>query len=387
MIHREQEDEFLEFDYDSFMSNESDDNEEEYDNFYDDDGSEDDYFDFDDAILDIDFSEIRGKSYKKSFGKAAQKIETKQRTQKVRRRIPKRPEPRRSKPKRATAQPSKRVVSRPTPRLDRREPRPEPRLEKREPRRSRPEPKRMPQQPSMRQPRVVENIPVESGTRTLKGRERKKISNVIVPSNQKVVVKGVSEFILNQKNEDAKKIGYYKGKKLKELNIIINNISATDFTFNLFDPSMPLDYLFSTGNNLNNKITIAGGQVSYSDVLFNLLANPALLVKGQLNVAGPQAAAQNNQSLFVYDKSINGEQEICPFNIDLQIDTMQVFSDVVYFDISKTIGRPFIPDGMETIRYTVLAGNSVSFTFFYKQVSLKKFFYKEARIDKEVKLM
>ena len=122
-------------------------------------------------------------------------------------------------------------------------------------------------------------------------------------------------------------------------------------------------------------------------MLFNLLANPALLVKGQLNVAGPLASQQNNQSLFVYNKNIDGTQEICPFNIDLQIDTMQVFNDIVYFDISKTIGRPFIPDGMDIIRYTVLAGNSVTFTFFYTQVSLKKFFYKEARIDKEAKII
>ena len=150
---------------------------------------------------------------------------------------------------------------------------------------------------------------------------------------------------------------------------------------------MPLDYLFSTGNNLNNKIQVAGGNIAYSDVLFNLLANPALLVKGQINVAGPLAAQQNNQSLFIYNKNIDGTQEISPFNIDLQIDTMQVFSDVVYFDISKTIGRPFIPDGMDVLQYTVLAGNSVTFTFFYTQVSLKKFFYKEARIDKEAKII
>ena len=99
------------------------------------------------------------------------------------------------------------------------------------------------------------------------------------------------------------------------------------------------------------------------------------------------AKLQNNQALFIYNKNIDGTQEINPFNIDLQVDTMQVFSNVVYFDISKSIGRPFIPDGMDIIKYTVLAGNSVTFTFFYTQVSLKKFFYKEARINKELKMI
>jgi hypothetical protein len=332
MIHREQEDEFLEFDYDGFIADAiSQDDDDVYDNY---DGEDDDFDDFDDAVMETDFSEIRGKSYKRSVGKAQNKVQRKQTLLKSKRALPKRPIKKSS---------GKKPLS--------------------------------------------NKIPVNEGTHTLRGKSGKKISNVVVPSSRKVIVKGVSQFILSQQNEGAKKIGYYKGKKLKQLNIIINNLGGTDFTFNLFDPSMPLDYLFSTGNNLNNKITIAGGQVSYSDVLYNLLANPALLVKGQINVAGANVAAQNNQSLFIYNKSIDGEQEICPFNIDLQIDTMQVFSDVVYFDISKTIGRPFIPDGMDIIKYTVLAGNSVTFTFFYTQASIKKFFFKEARVNKEAKII
>jgi hypothetical protein len=332
MIHREQEDEFLEFDYDGFLADavKPQEEEEDYDSY---DGEDESFDDFDDAVMETDFSEISGKSYKRSLGKANKRVQSKQNIRKSRRMLPKKP------------------------------------IRK-----------------SIKKP-LSNKIPVNDGVHTLRGKSGKKISNVVVPSSRKVIVKGVSQFILSQQNEGAKKIGYYKGKKLKELNIIVNNLGGTDFTFNLFDPSMPLDYLFSTGNNLNNKITIAGGQISYSDVLFNLLANPALLVKGQLNVAGPTASQQNNQSLFVYNKNIDGTQEICPFNIDLQIDTMQVFSDIVYFDISKTIGRPFIPDGMDVIRYTVLAGNSVTFTFFYTQVSLKKFFYKEARIDKEAKII
>ena len=330
MIHREREDEFLEFDYDGFLADAVAPEEEDFDSY---DGDDESFDDFDDAIMETDFSEISGKSYKRSLSKANRKIQSKQNLRKSRRMLPKKP--------------LRRTGKKP----------------------------------------LRNNLPVNEGVHTLRGRGGRKIKDVIVPSSRKVIVKGVSQFILSQQNEAAKKIGYYKGKKLKQLNLIVNNLGATDFTFNLFDPSMPLDYLFSTGNNLNNKIQVAGGNIAYSDVLFNLLANPALLVKGQINVAGPQTAQQNNQSLFIYNKNIDGTQEISPFNIDLQIDTMQVFSDVVYFDISKTIGRPFIPDGMDVIQYTVLAGNSVTFTFFYTQVSLKKFFYKEARIDKEAKII
>jgi hypothetical protein len=333
MIHREKEDEFLEFDYDNFVADQlmAQQDEDDYDNYEGEDDLSDSFDDFDNAVMETDFSEIRGKSYKRSLGKANRKIQAKQNTRRVKRTLAKKP--------------LKRFAKKP----------------------------------------LTNKIPVKDGVHTLKGKRAAKISNVIVPSSQKVIVKGVSKFILSQQNESTKRISYYKGKKLKELNIIINNLGATDFTFNLFDPSMPLDYLYATGDNLNNRIQIAGGEVSYSDVLFNLLANPAMILRAQLNIAGASVAQQGSQSIFIYDKSITGEQEICPYNLSLQIDNMQVFSDVVYFDVSKTIKRPYIPDGMDVMKYTVLAGNSVSFTFFYTQVTLKKFFYKQARVKKNVK--
>jgi hypothetical protein len=49
----------------------------------------------------------------------------------------------------------------------------------------------------------------------------------------------------------------------------------------------------------------------------------------------------------------------------------------------QTLGRAYIPDGMDVIQYKILAGNSVVFGFYYKQVSLKRFFYTEAR-DKKI---
>jgi hypothetical protein len=147
---------------------------------------------------------------------------------------------------------------------------------------------------------------------------------------------------------------------------------------------MPLDYLYSTSQNLNNRITVAGGTTSYTDVLFNILANPVMVVNVQITTAGSQVSNQTNQAIFVKNKNIEGVQTVFPVNVDLQIDNMQVLNDIIYFNVFKSINRPFIPDGMDIIRYTVLAGMTVTMTFWYTQVSLKKYFYEEARQSKSL---
>lgn len=214
----------------------------------------------------------------------------------------------------------------------------------------------------------------------------KKPVNVSLANDKKVIIKGASNFILSQKSQDEgiKGIQYYKGKKLKPLILTINNEDPTDFIFELFNPSMPLDYLYSTSQNLNNRIKVAGGNSSYSDVLFNILANPTMVINVQMVSAGNQVTAQNNQAIFVTNKNIEGIQKIFPVNIDLQVDNMQVANDIIYFNVQKAINRPFIPDGMDIIRYTVLAGMSVTMTFWYTQVSLKKVFYEEAKASKSL---
>ena len=101
-----------------------------------------------------------------------------------------------------------------------------------------------------------------------------------------------------------KDIGYYKCKKLKELVFIINNNSAIDFDLELFNPSMPLDYLFSTSGNLNNKIVVAGGNVEYTDVLFNILANPMHIINAKFLFAGATLQQQINQPLISAPNSL-----------------------------------------------------------------------------------
>jgi hypothetical protein len=224
------------------------------------------------------------------------------------------------------------------------------------------------------------------GKKTGNSAEAENTKRIIVPSAQKVIVEGVDKFILNDDDCSAKNIGYYKCKKLKELIFTINNDSANDLNLNLFDPSQPLDYLFQTSGNLNNKVQVAGGIVQYSDVLFNILGNPMHIPNAKLTFAAPtstQLQAQINQPFIFKNKSSTGEQVIEPLQLQLQVDNMQVANDIVFFDLAQ-LNRPFIPNGMDVIQYKVLAGSTVTFAFFYRQRDLRRFFYEEARNNKKL---
>lgn len=235
------------------------------------------------------------------------------------------------------------------------------------------------------------NIKLKKPKKTSKNSEVKTIQTSI-QSNQGFSEKGrkqlldVNNFILSdsQENSAIKNIGYYKGEKLKELVLIINNNTPNDLNLELFNPSQPLDYLFATSQNINNRILVAGNNlVSYSDVLFNLLANPTLLANAKFTCENPispsQASAQINQVLTFRNKNIAGHEKVHPIANDLNIDIDQPNKQIIYWDILETLNRVFIPDGMDIIEYKVLAGNQVTFGFYYKQFSLKKFFFKEAR--------
>lgn len=236
----------------------------------------------------------------------------------------------------------------------------------------------------------VVDIPVKNKAVIQSRYGKKTTERVIVPNDRKIIVEGVDKFILstNRADDIVKNIGYYKGEKLKELVLIINNTTPNDFTFELFNPSMPLDFLFSSSQNLNNMILVAGdNKVSYSDMLFNMLGNPTLLPNAKFSVTNPISSTQKykqfNVPLLFKNKNISGHEKIHPIQNALNIDIDQTQDQIVYWDIMGTLGRAFIPDGMDVIEYTVLAGNTVVFGFYYKQVSLKRFFWKEAR-DKKI---
>ena len=207
-------------------------------------------------------------------------------------------------------------------------------------------------------------------------------TQITLPDNREVLITGVNDFILTQddRNNAQKNIGYYKGEKLSELVLVFNNTTPNDFEIELFNPSSPLDFLYSTSQNLNNQILVNGGtEVSYSDLLFNLLANPTIIPNAKFVVAGVQKQAQINQPMIFRNKNISSFQKIFPIQNSLNIDIDQQQKDILYWNIEETLNRVFIPDGMDTLRYKVLAGNSVVFGFYYKQVQLKKVFWEEAR--------
>jgi hypothetical protein len=212
----------------------------------------------------------------------------------------------------------------------------------------------------------------------VKGRQT--ITTMQLPDDREIVLKGVDEFILSQNSAPQKNIGYYKGEKLKELVIIINNDSPIDFTIELFNPSAPLDYLYATTDNLNNRILVAGdNKVSYSDFLFNILANPVIIPNAKFVATGLQANAQFNQPMIFKNKNIAGEQKVFPIQNSLNIDINQNQKEIVYWDIQQSLNRVFSPNGMDVMEYTVLAGNYVVFGFYYKQLSLNKIVIPELR--------
>jgi len=212
-------------------------------------------------------------------------------------------------------------------------------------------------------------------------KNEKSIGKVIIPRDRKVIVEGVNSFILADTKETDlyKKIGYYKGKKLQQLVLVFNNNSPVDFTLELFNPSMPLDYLYSTSQNLNSVIQVAGGQVSYTDVLFNILANPVFIPNATVTISGPLQTQQKAVPFLITNKFVNGFTKIEPLNLALQIDNMQVEGNNISFDFYDILNKPYVPDGMEIISYQILAGNTVTIGFFYEQKSIKKLFYPEAR--------
>lgn len=219
----------------------------------------------------------------------------------------------------------------------------------------------------------------------LEGRHNKKISNIEIPSNKKVIVKGVSDFILSDNKEafDIKNIEYYKGEKLKKLVFTFDNNTLNDFDFELFNPSMPLDYLYNTSQSLNDIISLNDSSVvSYTDVLHNLIANPTLIVNAQFVFSGSNLTNQMSQSLKFKNKEITAKEKVNPIQVSNLIDTYQFLKNIVYFNISDEINRAFCPDGMDVIEYKVLPGMKVTFAFFYKQISMKKVFFKEARKSK-----
>ena len=129
-----------------------------------------------------------------------------------------------------------------------------------------------------------------------------------------------------------------------------------------------------------NRIAVAGDfKVSYTDLLFNILANPVLIANAKFQATGLQANDQFNQPMIFKNKNIAGHQKVFPIQNSLNIDNDQTQKQIIYWDIQKTLGRVFSPNGMDILEYTILAGTNVVFGFYYKQLTLNKVFLPELR--------
>lgn len=216
------------------------------------------------------------------------------------------------------------------------------------------------------------------------------MSRIIVPRDRRVIVESVQKFILSEECsvQDYKSIGYCNGKKLKEMVFTINNEGHNDFTIEFFNPSTPLDYYQATSQNINDKIIVAGSNVAnvqYTDVLSHMMSNPAKIYNSKIAITAPTDTIlfnQRSQNFRMIQKDLTAVMDIQSINIDLMLNAFQFQSNIVAFNYLKELNRPYIPDGMDVLRYTVLAGCTVSIAFYYEQKKLKKYFYKETRDNK-----
>ena len=73
-----------------------------------------------------------------------------------------------------------------------------------------------------------------------------------------------------------------------------------------------------------------------------------------------------------------------PVNLSLQIDPYQFIKDIVTFRINNVLNRPFVPDGMDIVQYTILPRTTVNMAFFYDQIQIKRIMYEEAANSKQL---
>lgn len=220
----------------------------------------------------------------------------------------------------------------------------------------------------------------------------KSMAKVIVPRDRNVIIEGMNKFILDKNcgATDIKSIGYCNNKKLKEMVFIINNEGNVDFTAEFFNPSTVLDYLQATGLNINDKISVAGqgvDGVQYSDVMWHMQSNPTRIYNCRITISGTTEEImlnQRNVNLGMLQKDLRAYTDFTSINTQLFVDKFQFQSNIVAFNFDKELGRPYVPDGMDILRYTVLAGCTVSIAFYYEQKYLKKYFFKELRDNKRV---
>jgi len=212
-----------------------------------------------------------------------------------------------------------------------------------------------------------------------KGRNSKTIKNVIVSNDQKIIINGVSNFMIDKSKDSLRNIGYWEGQKLNKLLFTFNNNLGNDIEIDLFNPNGSLKYFMANSQDLDDRIIVGDGSIKYSEVLFNILANPTMIPSARFSFNCPtdaQLERQINVPLIFNNKDLRSNTAVKPYTFE--IDEYQFQKNIVTFDIVESINRPFFPNGTDTCKYTIYAGTTASLCFFYKQHTLIEQFFKLA---------
>jgi hypothetical protein len=94
--------------------------------------------------------------------------------------------------------------------------------------------------------------------------------------------------------------------------------------------------------------------------------------------------AQRDFNFGITQKDLRAYIDTEPINIPQLLDKFQFQSNIIAFNFQQELNRPYVPDGMDILRYTILAGCTVSIAFYYEQKMLKKYFYKDLRDNKHI---
>ncbi len=189
-----------------------------------------------------------------------------------------------------------------------------------------------------------------------KMREKQNPISIYVPTDRGVQIYG------------AQKLCYEKvGSQWDKIVLNIVNDNSFDITVDLFRPSTPYLYTQSTSLNINELITVGGGEtILYTDLLNYLTANITRLSK--IRVSGDNHA-QLQVPLTAKSLNFKADQLVIPkpfFQSIFQYDKFAVEAN-----LDEILSAPFFVDGLQWFQYTVLAGNNVTLGFDFKQIRLR----------------
>lgn len=177
----------------------------------------------------------------------------------------------------------------------------------------------------------------------------------------------------------AQKLCYEKvGNQWDKIVLNIVNDNSFDITIDLFRPSTPYLYTQSTRLNINELITVGGGQtILYTDLLAYLTANITRVSK--IRVSG-DTRTQLQVPLTAKMLNFKADELVIPKPLFQSIFQYDKFA--VEADLDEILTAPFYIDGLQYFQYTILAGNNVSLGFDFKQIRLRDLLTDDFESDK-----